>query len=110
MRKLIVAAAALGVAVLLGASVALAAGAGGAARLPNPAVTMRPGVELVGYKHCDYSGCYYCQYRECDRYYDCGYYKRCCASYHYSDCSPYSGDGGGYGYRRHHYQGGGGGY
>jgi hypothetical protein len=107
MRKLIVAVAVICGAALFGASLGLAAGAGNYAKLPGAMQALKPGVELVGYKHCDYSGCYYCQYRECEDYYRCGYYKKCCSSYRYYDCAPYGGGGYGGGYRKR-YQGGGG--
>jgi len=48
MRKMIVAIALIGMAILFGAA-------------PTP--------ELVGYRH----GSYYCVYRECAAYYNCGY-------------------------------------
>jgi hypothetical protein len=108
MRNLILIVASLCMTILLGASPGVAAGAGSYLKLPEAAQTLKPDVQLVGYKHCDYSGCYYCQYRKCDSYYSCGYYKRCCSSYHYYDCDSYSG-GGGY-YKRKYHGGGGGGY
>jgi hypothetical protein len=108
MRKSIVAIAALGVALLLGLYVSptLAADAGSASRLPEAVTTLKPGVVLASYKHCDYSGCYYCQSRECDSY-GYNYGRRYCTHFHYYDCSSYGGGGGGY---HRHYQGGGGGY
>ena len=112
MRNLILIVAALGMTILLGASPGEAAGAGSYLRLPEAVQTLKPNVQLVSYKYCDYNGCYRCQYRECDDYYYCGYgYSRhkCCRHFSYSDCSGYGGGGGGYEYHhRHHYQGGGG--
>jgi hypothetical protein len=114
MRRLIVAMILLATAVLFGAlqTPSMAASAGSYSKLPEQMQVLKPGVQLVGYKYCDYNGCYYCQYRECDSYSYCGYGHKCCSHFSYSDCSGYGGGGGGggYGYHHHHYQGGGGGY
>jgi hypothetical protein len=113
MRRLIVAMALLATAVLFGAlqTPSMAASAGSYSKLPEQMQVLKPGVQLVGYKYCDYNGCYYCQYRVCDSYSYCGYGHKCCSHFSYSDCSGYGGGGGGgYGYHHHHYQGGGGGY
>jgi hypothetical protein len=110
MRKLTLTVAALGLAVLFGTSLGLAARADNFSKLPEAVHTITPAVQLVGYKYCDYNGCYSCAYRECDDYYYCGYgYTRhkCCRHYSYSQCGPY---GGGGGYKRRYYNGGGGGY
>jgi hypothetical protein len=53
--ELVVAIAALGMAVLLGLSnspTTLAADAGNYSKLPQAVQMLKPGVELVGYKHC----------------------------------------------------------
>jgi hypothetical protein len=42
---------------------------------PTPGLAGEAGVEFVGYRH----GSYYCDYRECAAYYNCGYYKKCCS-------------------------------
>ena len=92
MRRLIMASALLGVAMLLGTSEVptLAAGPG---NLPGPVAASS--LQLVGgFKHCDHHGCYYCQRRECDDYYY-SYGKKYCKHYSYYDCSPYGGGGGG---------------
>ena len=96
MRKLIVAIALIGVAVLFGISATpmLAAGAGNSSKLPGALTAMQHGLQRVGYKYCDYNGCYYCQRRECDDYYY-NYGKRYCKHYEYYDCGPYGGGGGG---------------
>ena len=100
MRKLLLAIAAFAALGLSCGSV-FAADAGSALRLPQAVTTLKPNLQLASYKHCDYSGCYYCAYRECDHYgYDYG--RKYCTHYHYYDCSPYHGGG----YR---YHGGGGG-
>ncbi len=64
--------------------------------------TLKPGVQLVEYRH----GGEYCQDRGCVSYYSCGYYKKCCSSYQYYDSAPYGGGGGGY-YKKGYYNGGG---
>ena len=91
MRKMIVAIALIGMALLFGAA-------------PTPGLAGEAGLQSVGYRH----GGSYCAYRECAAYYNCGYYKRCCSYYQYYDCAPYH--GGGYYYKKRYYGGGGGGY
>ena len=95
MRKLMIAIAVLGMAVLFGTSKmpTLAADAGNYSKLPEAVTT--PSLQLIGgYKYCDYNGCYYCQRRECDEYYY-SYGKKYCKHYSYYDCSSYGGGGGG---------------
>jgi hypothetical protein len=69
---------------------------------PTPGLAGEAGVQFVDYRH----GSYYCDYRECAAYYNCGYYKKCCSYYQYYDCHPYHG-GGGYYYKKRYYGGGG---
>jgi hypothetical protein len=92
MRRMILAIASIGMAFLFGAA-------------PTPGLAGEVGVQFVGYRH----GSYYCDYRECAAYYNCGYYKKCCSYYQYYDCHPYHG-GGGYYHKKRYYGGGGGGY
>ena len=89
MRRMILACALTGMVLLFGAA-------------PTPGLAGEAGVQFVGYRH----GSYYCDYRECAAYYNCGYYKKCCSYYQYYDCHPYHG-GGGYYYKKRYYGGGG---
>ena len=58
MRKMILAIALIGMAILFGAA-------------PTPGLAGEAGLQFVGYRH----GSSYCAYRECAAYYNCGYYK-----------------------------------
>ena len=62
MRRMILAIASIGMALLFGA-------------VATPGLAGEAGLQSVGYRH----GSYYCQSRECAAYYNCGYYKRCCS-------------------------------
>ena len=71
MRKMILAIALIGMAILFGAA-------------PTPGLAGEAGLQFVGYRH----GSSYCAYRECAAYYNCGYYKRCCSYYHIMTVRP----------------------
>jgi len=77
MRKLIVTIA-LGVAVLfaMAKTPSLAIETDYASKLPEVVQTLKPGVQLVEYRH----GGEYRQYRGCVSYYSCGYYKSAAAA------------------------------